>query len=452
MADANVAAPPAKAGLTRIISASSAGTLIEWYDFYIFGSFATVIAKHYFPDDPTGLLKVLGTYATGFVVRPIGAIFFGRIGDLIGRKYTFMMTLVLHGRLDLPHRVSADVRDDWRAGAGGAHLAALFQGLALGGEYGGAAIYVAENSPDNKRGLFTSFIQTTASLGLFVSLAVVLITSSILGDDEFKAWGWRIPFLLSIVLVIVSYYIRRSLSESPMFAQLKGAGKTSQAPLRDTFANAANLRRVVLTLLGATAGQGVIFYTSQYYAMIFMQTVLKIDLRTSSMVMAAGVLIGSPFFVVFGALSDRVGRKPIMMAGAFLATVLYYPLFAAMSSFRDSIPMLIVIVTALVLIVCLIYGPIAAYLVESFPTRIRYTSMSFPYHIGNGVFGGLTRSLRLNVLLGRLRKSRDGSTIMRRTWGSCIHVSSRSSPSSSAWCSCARHVVPRCALRSRLDE
>ena len=396
MSDAAVAQH--KSSLARTITASSAGTLIEWYDFYIFGSLATVMATHFFPGDASGLLKTLGVYATGFVVRPIGAIFFGRIGDLIGRKYTFLMTLVLMGGSTffiglLPTYDTIGVLAPIVL-----IVLRLCQGLALGGEYGGAAIYVAENSPDARRGFFTSFIQTTASAGLFVSLAVVLSTRLALGEESFQEWGWRVPFLVSILLVVVSYYIRRRLAESPMFAQMKAAGLQSQSPVRDTFGNGPNMRRVILTLFGAAAGQGVIFYTSQYYALLFLQSTLKLPLITSTIVVAGGVLLATPFFVVFGSLSDRIGRKPIMMTATLLAAVLYYPLFRGLAAFRDSIPAMIAIMFVLVLLVCMIYGPIAAYLVESFPTRIRYTSMSFPYHIGNGVFGGLTPLIAENCV------------------------------------------------------
>ena len=278
----------------------------------------------------------------------------------------------------------------------------LLQGLALGGEYGGAATYVAENSPDGRRGFYTSFIQTTATLGLFVSLGVILITRLNLGEDAFKSWGWRIPFLLSIVLVLFSYLIRRRMAESPLFLKMKAEGKGSKSPLRDSFVNPENRRLVIIALFGATAGQGVVWYTGQFYALYFLQTVLKIDFVTATKIIAVALLCGTPFFVFFGNLSDKIGRKKIIMAGCLIAALSYYPLYKGLEAYsgwnpaaptatavNPNVLMLTLLVFIQVLFVTMVYGPIAAFLVELFPTKIRYTSMSLPYHIGNGVFGGL---------------------------------------------------------------
>lgn len=387
-----------------VIGASSAGTLIEWYDFYIFGSLATIIATHYFPkgNEVVSLLLTLATFATGFVVRPFGALFFGRIGDLIGRKYTFLVTLLIMGGSTaliglLPTYETIGIL---------APILLLFlrllQGLALGGEYGGAATYVAEHSPDDRRGYFTSFIQTTATLGLFVSLGVILATRLTLGDEDFKNWGWRIPFLLSVLLVVLSYFIRKKLHESPVFQELKASGKASKSPLRDSFMNPENRKMVIISLLGATMGQGVVWYTGQFYALYYLQTVLKVNFVTANYIIAGALLLGTPFFILFGALSDKIGRKKIMMAGCLIAAISYIPLYKAMASAAGynhdnpaqplhdpNIAALVLIVFIQVIFVTMVYGPIAAFLVELFPTKIRYTSMSLPYHIGNGVFGGL---------------------------------------------------------------
>ena len=379
-----------------VIGASSAGTLIEWYDFYIFGSLATIIAKNFFPQtDPTAaLLFTLATFATGFVVRPFGAIVFGRIGDLVGRKHAFLVTLLIMGFSTtligaLPTYEQVGVLAPILLLA-----LRLLQGLALGGEYGGAATYVAEHAPTNRRGFYTSFIQTTATLGLFASLGAILLCRLRLGEATFTAWGWRIPFLLSLVLVAFSYFVRRKLHESPVFVELKNSGKASKQPLRDSFCNRANLKLVLIALFAATMGQGVVWYTGQFYALYYMQTVLKIDFVLANKIMAVALLMATPFFVVFGALSDRVGRKPLMMLGCFLALISWIPIYKAMTvaATQEGGPdatTLTLLIFAQVFFVTLVYGPIAAFLVEMFPTRIRYTSMSLPYHIGNGVFGGL---------------------------------------------------------------
>ncbi|MGK4003865.1 MFS transporter [Sorangium sp. So ce1036] len=377
--------------LWKVIFASAGGTMIEWYDFYIFGSLAAIISTHFFPkDNPTaGFLMTLGTFATGFVVRPFGALVFGRIGDIVGRKYAFLVTLLLMGGATALIGILPTYEKIGLAAPLALVLIRLVQGLALGGEYGGAAVYVAEHSPDERRGFYTSFIQITATLGLFVSLAVILGTRMLLGEDAFKDWGWRVPFLLSVLLVAVSFYVRSRLHESPIFAKLKAAGKTSAAPIKDSLGNKRNWKVILIALFGATAGQGVIWYTGQFYALYFLQNTLKVPFITATIVIAVALALGMPFFVFFGALSDRIGRKKIMLAGNLLAAVCFYPVFWAMKQNADSPVTLTALVFVLVIFVTMVYGPIAAYLVEAFPAKVRYTSLSIPYHLGNGVFGGL---------------------------------------------------------------
>ncbi len=421
----------------QVIGASSAGTVIEWYDFYIFGSLAAVISPLFYPkgNDTLAMIAYLSTFAVGFVVRPFGALFFGRIGDIFGRKFAFLITLLLMGGATaavgfLPTYESIGIL---------APIALIvirvLQGLALGGEYGGAAVYVAEHVPDNKRGFYTSFIQITASLGLLISLAVILIIQNRMSSEAFSAWGWRIPFLLSIFLVGMSLYIRLRMKESPIFAHIKSTGMSSAKPLVEAFMNPENRRRVLISLFGATAGQGVVWYTGQFYALFFMQTILKIDLQIAAMIIAIAIILAIPLFVFFGALSDRIGRKKIMMAGCLLAVLAYYPIYHGMVyyagnevsaiesvtnpitkepklspvTFREggkpqipvtsapnaNVQMLVLLVFLQIVFVTMVYAPIAAYLVEAFPARIRYTSLSLPYHIGNGVFGGLLPTIGL---------------------------------------------------------
>ena len=377
----------------KVIAASSAGTVIEWYDFYIFGTLATILSGVFYPstdNELTSFLKTLATFAVGFAVRPFGALFFGRIGDLVGRKYAFTITLVLMGGSTAVIGLLPGYETIGVAAPIILVLLRMLQGLALGGEYGGAAVYVAEHSPDNRRGFYTSFIQTTATLGLFTSLMVILAVRTTLGEAEFKAWGWRIPFVLSVVLVYFSYYIRSKMSESPLFTQLKAAGKTSTQPLTDAFGTAERWKVFFLVLFGITGGQAVVWYTGQFYALYFLQTVLKVPLATTYMIVAVALVLGTPFFVVFGALSDRIGRKHIMLTGMLLAAVSYYPIYQAMKAASDPVQpvVLTLLVTVQVLFVTMSYGPVAAFLVESFPAKIRYTSMSLPYHFGNGWFGG----------------------------------------------------------------
>jgi len=497
-------ARPMTAEEKKVIFASSLGTVFEWYDFYLYGSLAAIIAKQFFSglDEGSAFIFALLAFAAGFIVRPFGALVFGRLGDMIGRKYTFLVTILIMGLSTfivgiLPNYATIGV-------AAPVILIALrmLQGLALGGEYGGAATYVAEHSPQGKRGAYTSWIQTTATLGLFLSLMVILGTRTLIGEAAFADWGWRVPFIVSILLLAVSVWIRLSMNESPAFAKMKAEGKTSKAPLSESFGQWKNLKIVILALIGLTAGQAVVWYSGQFYALFFLTQALKVDGATANIYVAVSLLIGTPFFIVFGSWSDKIGRKPIIMAGCLLAVLTYFPVFTALTKaanpalaaaqaankvvvtaddkecsfqfnptgtvkFTSScdiakqvlagssvsyenisapagsvatikigetvIPsysskglpaaeakvkdaefkkmvaadlkaagypakadmtkvdtfMVIAILTYLVILVTMVYGPIAAMLVEMFPTRIRYTSMSLPYHIGNGWFGGL---------------------------------------------------------------
>ncbi|MDP3619365.1 MAG: MFS transporter [Ramlibacter sp.] len=494
----------------KVIFASSLGTVFEWYDFYLYGSLAAIIARQFFSGlDPTSAyIFALLAFAAGFLVRPFGAIFFGRIGDMIGRKYTFLVTILIMGASTFIVGLLPSYASIGMAAPVILIVLRMLQGLALGGEYGGAATYVAEHAPHGKRGAFTSWIQTTATLGLFLSLLVILGVRNVLGEKEFGDWGWRIPFLLSIVLLGISVWIRLSLNESPAFQKMKSEGKTSKAPLTESFGEWKNLKIVILALLGLTAGQAVVWYTGQFYALFFMTTIAKVDITTANLLIAASLLIGTPFFIVFGTLSDKIGRKPIIMAGCLIAALTYFTIFPlllkysnpallaaqqatkvtvtadpkecsfqgspiardidfrtscdiakraltqsyipyenvagpagtpatitlgdkvipapsgtlnaaangfapesakAIADFRKSLgdtakaanltvaadpakmnkAMVLLLLVFLVILVTMVYGPIAAMLVEMFPTRIRYTSMSLPYHIGNGWFGGL---------------------------------------------------------------
>jgi MFS family permease len=437
-ADAIAIGGTAEYSIWRVILASSVGTMIEWYDFYIFGSLAAVLSPKFYPagNDTIALIAYLSTFAVGFLVRPFGALFFGRIGDLVGRKYAFLVTLsIMGGATALIGLLPTYATAGWFASVALLAIRVL-QGLALGGEYGGAAVYVAEHVPDGKRGFYTSFIQITATLGLFVSLIVVLMTQSWMSKEAFSAWGWRIPFLISIILVSISLYIRLKMKESPIFSQIKSTGMTSAQPLRDAFAKWDNLKRVLISLFGATAGQGVVWYTGQFYALFYLQTILKVNARTASIIVAIALLLAMPFFTVFGSISDKIGRKWMMMAACLLAIVTYNPIYKAMQSAAGNNvvtvkstknkvtgaisltpltvdatgaqvpakeapspnePMLVFLVFIQVIYVCMIYGPIAAYLVEAFPAKIRYTSLSLPYHIGNGVFGGLVPLIGLSL-------------------------------------------------------
>jgi MFS family permease len=392
--------------LPKIIAASSAGTLIEWYDFYIFGSLATILASQFYPEgNPTAaFLATLATFATGFAVRPFGAVVFGRIGDMVGRKFTFVLTISIMGAATfviglLPSYQTIGI-------AAPIILVALriLQGLALGGEYGGAAIYVAEHAPDDRRGYYTGYIQTTATLGLLMALGVVVTLSVSLGETAFEAWGWRVPFLLSGVLVALALYIRWSLRETPLFTRLKESGKSSRKPISDSF-RGGGWKLILLALFGATAGQAVVWYTGQFYALFFLQDVLGIELVPSSLIVMVALVLATPFFLVFGHLSDRVGRKPIILGGCLIAAITYVPIYAAMNAVADpftftSAVLLTLLVFIQVIYVTMVYGPIAAYLVELFPAKIRYTSLSIPYHIGNGDFGGLTPFIATAIVAG----------------------------------------------------
>lgn len=494
----------------KVIFASSLGTVFEWYDFYLYGSLAAIIARQFFSGlDPTSAyIFALLAFAAGFLVRPFGAIFFGRLGDMIGRKYTFLVTILIMGASTFIVGLLPSYASIGLAAPVILIILRMLQGLALGGEYGGAATYVAEHAPHGKRGAYTAWIQTTATLGLFLSLLVILGVRTALGDKEFGEWGWRIPFLLSIFLLGISVWIRLSLNESPAFQKMKSEGKTSKAPLTESFGEWKNLKIVILALLGLTAGQAVVWYTGQFYALFFMTTIAKVDVTTANLLIAASLLIGTPFFIVFGSLSDKIGRKPIIMAGCLIAALTYFTVFpmllkyanpalvaaqqatkvtvtadlkecsfqgspiardidfrtscdiakraltqayipytsvqgpagapatitlgdkvlnspvGALNAKRDAFApesakaigdfrkeltdtakaanltiaadpakmnkgMVLAILVFLVILVTMVYGPIAAMLVELFPTRIRYTSMSLPYHIGNGWFGGL---------------------------------------------------------------
>jgi len=452
-----------KSKLWFVIAASSVGTLIEWYDFYIFGSLAVILSQQFFPqgDTAVALLSTLATFGAGFVVRPFGAIVFGRLGDLVGRKYTFMVTLILMGGSTFAIGLIPGFSTIGYWAPVLVVSLRLLQGLALGGEYGGAATYVAEHAPATKRGFYTSFIQTTATLGLFVSIGVILGVRQSMGIAEFTEWGWRIPFILSAFLVAVSVFIRLRMQESPLFAKIKSEGKISKNPIKESFGKKENLKLVLLALFGATAGQGVVWYTGQFYAMTFIENTCKVEFVQTRNIIAIALLIGTPLFIYFGWLSDKIGRKMIMMVGMLAAVLLYRPIYKQMYGIADvsgqkemveqnqiettasmteagdsvvtvrnikfyaqgnsviekkveTIPAsgsktpaksetkkevllgnssfwaMIGLVLIQLVMVTMVYGPIAAFLVELFPTRIRYTSMSLPYHIGNGIFGGLT--------------------------------------------------------------
>jgi MFS family permease len=478
---------PQQSSIFKVIGASSLGTLIEWYDFYIFGSLALIIGSQLFPADAgaSALINTLAIFAAGFIVRPFGALFFGRLGDLIGRKYTFLLTLVLMGGSTFLIGLIPSYSSIGYAAPILVLILRLVQGLALGGEYGGAATYVAEHAPANKRGFFTSWIQTTATGGLFLSLGVIVLTKNIVGAENFADWGWRIPFLLSIALVGVSIYIRMKMHESPAFSKLKSEGKVSKNPLKESFNNKANFKMVLLALFGATMGQGVIWYTGQFYAQSFIENTCHVDFNDSRYILLWGIAFATPFFVIFGSWSDKVGRKWIMLTGMLLGVIFYRPIYqiflddtdftkieqrdiaeitnpvvtrTAVAGTADSLISTTSTVTLLngasfhkvqshtkfadatkaavelpevhkdkklsspvfwkfvfliffqILLVTMVYGPIAAFLVELFPTKIRYTSMSLPYHIGNGVFGGLV------PFIATLIASFSGSTPLSGLW------------------------------------
>jgi MFS family permease len=435
---ANARAEKQGSNLPLVIVASSLGTMIEWYDFYVFGSLTTILATKFYPpnNETFALIAYLATFAIGFMVRPFGALFFGGVGDVIGRKYAFLATLsIMGGATALIGLMPTFKTAGWFAPITLIVIRVL-QGLALGGEYGGAAVYVGEHSPDGKRGFYTSFIQITAIFGLLASLLVILAVQSVMSKDDFVGWGWRAPFLLSFLLVGVSLYVRLKLRESPIFAFIKSVGKTSTNPIKEAFADASNLRQVLICLFGAAAGQGVVAYTGQFYSLFYLQSILKVNPRTTNLVMAVAITMAVPFLTVFGALSDKIGRKKIMMAGFLLSALTYVPIYRAMQlaagnhvttvqSTRNAVtgainlnPMttdatgtpviageatnpnrirLVLLIFLQLIYVGMVYGPIAAYLVEAFPARIRYTALSLPYHVGNGIFGGSLPLVGLSI-------------------------------------------------------
>jgi MFS family permease len=381
-----------KQSLSFIITASSVGTLIEWYDFYLYGVLAGFFGTHFFSPSlsPTiSLILSLAVFWTGFVVRPFGALLFGHLGDLIGRKFTFMLTLVLMGVATFLVGCLPTYNTIGALAPILLVTCRVVQGLALGGEYGGAATYVAEHAPDGKRGFYTSWIQTTATMGIVIALVVILAFRLGLGDEAFTAYGWRWPFLLSAVLVLLSGYIRLRLEESPLYARLKAQGKTSENPALETYRSGRNWGLMALALFGATAPEGVVWYTGQFYALTYMIAVLKLPYVEVYLILMIALLFGAPFFVFFGWLSDRIGRRPIMLSGFLLAALTYIPVFNAITAHKDNPTILALLVFYMVILVTMVYGPIAAFLVEIFPAKIRYSSMSMPYHIGNGVFGGV---------------------------------------------------------------
>ena len=479
-----------KKTIWKVIGASSMGTLIEWYDFFIFGSLAVVLSTKFFPaDNPTAaFLSTLATFAAGFVVRPFGALFFGRLGDIIGRKYTFMATLVLMGGATFLIGCIPSYETIGFLAPLLVLILRLLQGLALGGEYGGAATYVAEHAPDGQRGYWTSWIQTTATVGLFVSLLVILLTKSFLNEEQFDQWGWRVPFILSIFMVYVSYLIRKNMDESPAFKKAKDEGTTSTNPLKESFGNRYNMKFVLLALFGAVMGQGVVWYTGQFYSMSFMKTVMNINSDQVDTLLGIALLLGTPFFVVFGWLSDKVGRKWVMLAGMLLAMLSYRTIYDVMyqttnpenkqeltektiskaeikvnGTVTDSVYTvqkfyadetefkqvttrhlengqakivdgkvsevvkkstiinssdkwtLIGLIWIQIIFITMVYGPIAAFLVEMFPVKIRYTSMSLPYHVGNGIFGGLLPAVS-TYLVSNAKLNNDPQFYLEGLW------------------------------------
>jgi MFS family permease len=388
-----MSSPPQK-GLGRIIFAASCGTMIEWYDFFVFGSLATIMAAHFFPaqNETAALLNQLGVFATGFIVRPFGALVFGRLGDLVGRKHTFLVTLLLMGGSTFAIGLLPGYQQVGLLAPALLILLRLVQGLSIGGEYGGAATYVAEHTPDHRRGFYTGILQTTATLGLILSLLVVLVTRNALGKAAFESWGWRVPFLVSALLVVLSYYIRRTMAESPLFAEAKAAGKLSANPLKESFLQPGHRRQVLLALFGFIAAHAVVWYVGHFYALIFLQRVAKVEFVTANTLVTRALVATTPLYVLFGWLSDHIGRKPVVLAGAFCGAVAFYPIYLGLAHFAAPVnkPALFALVLLQMSFGTMTYGPMAAWLVEMFPTRIRYTALSLPYHLGIGVLGGLT--------------------------------------------------------------
>jgi MFS family permease len=390
--------------LRRVVIAAAVGNVIEWYDFYIFGSLATILAVQFFEQGGGGgaaLIRTVGTFTAGFLIRPLGAFVFGRVGDLIGRKYTFLITLTGMG---LSTALIGIVPTYAQIGVTAGILLLvlrLIQGLCLGGEYGGAITYVAEHAPDEKRGYYTGWLQTSPTLGIVVSLAVIIGTRELLGAEAFNAWGWRIPFLLSLVMVAIAIYIRLQLQETPIFQAIKAKGQTATNPWREAFMG-ENLKYVAIASI-VVIGEGVVWYSGQFWALYFIQQVQKPDVLTPAVITGAALLIATPSLIFFGWLSDRIGRKPIILAGFFLAATTYYPLYTALGKAANpaaiNYPVAIAIVAIMVSYVGMVYGPIGAFLAEYFPARIRYTSVSVPYHIGNGWGGGLVPVITTSAYL-----------------------------------------------------
>jgi MFS family permease len=379
--------------LRRVVIAAAVGNVIEWYDFYIFGSLATILAVQFFAQGTSGaaLIKTVGTFTAGFLIRPFGAFLFGRIGDVVGRKYTFLVTL---SGMGLSTALIGLVPSYAKIGVAAGVLLLLLrlvQGLCLGGEYGGAITYVAEHAPDEKRGYYTGWLQTSPTLGIVLSLLVIIGTRELVGAEAFAAWGWRLPFLLSLVMVAIAIYIRLQLAETPIFQAMKAKGQTATNPWREAFLS-QNLKYVVIASI-VVIGEGVVWYSSQFWALFFIQQIQKPDVLHPALITGAALLIGAPTLIFFGWLSDKIGRKPIILAGFLLAAVTYYPLYSALAKAANpadtNYPLAILIVAIMVSYVGMVYGPIGAFLAEYFPGRIRYTSVSVPYHIGNGWGGGL---------------------------------------------------------------
>lgn len=379
--------------LRRVVIAAAVGNVIEWYDFYIFGSLAALLATKFFAEGTSGaaLIKTVGTFTAGFLIRPFGAFVFGRVGDLVGRKYTFLITL---SGMGLSTALIGLVPSYAKIGALAGIillLLRLIQGLCLGGEYGGAITYVAEHAPDEKRGYYTGWLQTSPTLGIVVSLAVIIVTRELLGTEAFNAWGWRIPFLLSLLMVAIAIYIRLQLQETPIFQAIKARGQTSTSPWREAFWS-QNVKYVLIASV-VVIGEGVVWYSSQFWALYFLQQVRKPDVLSPAVITGIALLLATPTLILFGWLSDRIGRKPIILGGFALAALTYYPLYSALGRAADpantNYPLAVLIVAIMVAYVGMVYGPIGAFLAEYFPARIRYTSVSVPYHIGNGWGGGL---------------------------------------------------------------
>ncbi len=379
--------------LRRVVIAAAVGNVIEWYDFYIFGSLAALLSVKFFAAGAAGsaLIKTVGTFTAGFLIRPFGAFVFGRVGDIVGRKYTFLITL---SGMGLATALIGLVPSYAQIGAAAGIILLflrLIQGLCLGGEYGGAITYVAEHAPDHKRGYYTGWLQTSPTLGIVVSLVVIIVTREVLGTEAFNAWGWRIPFLLSLLMVAIAIYIRLQLQETPIFQAIKAKGQTSTNPWREAFWS-QNIRYVLIASI-VVIGEGVVWYSGQFWALYFLQQIRKPDVLTPAIITGIALLIATPTLIFFGWLSDKIGRKPIILAGFALAALTYYPLYMALGKAADpantNYPLAILIVAIMVSYVGMVYGPIGAFLAEYFPARIRYSSVSVPYHIGNGWGGGL---------------------------------------------------------------